>query len=57
VPPVIASVLSPASRNGPSTVIWPFLSDVVHMHSQEVPGTVRTHWPPSLPTTVVSEAS
>ena len=29
MPPVIASVLSPASRNGPSTVIWPSLSVVV----------------------------
>jgi hypothetical protein len=54
---VIESVLSPASRNGPSTVIWPFFSEVVNAHSYETPGTVRTHWPPSLPTAVAFAAS
>ena len=33
VPPVIASVLSLASKNGPSTVIWPPSRRVVQLHS------------------------
>jgi len=33
VPPVIARVLSFASKNGPSTVIWPPSSVVVKLHS------------------------
>ncbi len=33
VPPVIASVLSLASKNGPSTVIWPPSRKVVQLHS------------------------
>ena len=42
VPPVTASSESPASRNGPSTVIWPAFNVSVQKHSQLLPTTVRT---------------
>ena len=57
VPPVIASTVLPVSLNGPSTVIWPDGRNVVHVHSQELPTTMRIQDPWSVPTLCVSAAS
>src|SRR5262245_30049786 len=57
VPPVIASTVLPVSLNGPSTVIWPDGRNVVHVHSQELPTTMRMQDPWSVPTLCMSAAS
>src|SRR5262249_61177042 len=42
LPPVIATAVLPVSENGPSTVIWPPGRNVVQLHSQVLPTTMRT---------------